>query len=474
MSKVTEIICYHSLEQIRLMFFKLFAKGYFNEIMLCGLELQFVYIGVSKKMWGLVRRNLLSFDYLTPMQYYCINGCKIIAARLLEDEQEEIMLITNGNILTMTGENYPNGSILVTNGKIEKIGNDITADTEIIDAKGMYVLPGFIDAHCHLGMWEDSIGFEGSDGNEATDPVTPHLRAIDGINPVDITLKEAYQGGVTSVASGPGSANVIGGQFVAMKTYGKRMDDMIIKQPVAMKCAFGENPKRVYVERKESPTTRMATAAILRETLFKAKAYAEKKELAKTDPSKAPEFDMKMEAMIPVINGDLHIKAHAHRADDIFTAIRIAKEFGIKMTIEHCTEAHLITEELKKENINIVIGPTLGERSKFELKNKTFDTYGIVSKAGIKFAIMTDSPVIPLEHLPLCAAYAVKAGLDETEALKAITINPAEILGIDNRVGSLAVGKDADIVIWDRNPLDVMAKVMYTIINGQVVYKANA
>ena len=383
------------------------------------------------------------------------------------------MFIKNGYVMTMEGKVYEKASILVRNGKIQEIGEELVAplDAVVIDAAGKIITPGLIDAHCHLGLWEDAIGFEGADGNEATDPVTPHMRAIDGINPMDRTFEEARQGGVTSVATGPGSANVIGGQFAAIKTWGKRIDDMILKEPLAMKCAFGENPKRVYHDRKQSPSTRMATAAILRETLYKAKEYAGKLEEAKEDASKKPGMDMKMEALLPVIRKEIPIKAHAHRADDIFTAIRIAKELDVNITLEHCTEGHLIVEELKKEGLYAVVGPSLSDRSKYELKNLTFETAGVLSKAGIKIAIMTDHPVIPLQYLPMCAALAVKAGMDETEALKAITIYAAEILGIDDRVGSIREGKDADLVIWEGHPFELQSTVEYTIINGNIIYQ---
>ena len=385
-----------------------------------------------------------------------------------------MLFIKNGYIYTMAGDIIEGGSILVKDGKIVEIGKDIVAplDAEVIDAKGRMVTPGFIDAHCHLGMWEDSMGFEGDDGNEWVDPVTPQLRSIDGINPMDITFKEAYVGGVTTAITGPGSANVIGGEFVALKTYGKRIDDMIVKFPVAMKVAFGENPKRVYEGQKKSPITRMATAAILRETLFKAKAYLEKKERAKEDPSKMPEFDMKMEEMAKVLKKEMPLKAHAHRADDIFTALRIAKEFDVDITLDHCTEGHLIADYIAKEGKPAIVGPSLTDRSKVELRNLTFKTPGILQKAGVKIAIMTDAPVIPLQYLPLCAGLAARSGLDEMEALKAITINPAEIVGISDRVGSLEVGKDADIVIFNGNPIkDIDCKTFATIINGEVVYR---
>lgn len=382
-----------------------------------------------------------------------------------------MILIENARIFTMEDELVENGSILIEDGKIKEVGKNIDRPegAELIDAGGRMLTPGFVDAHCHLGMFEDAIGFEGDDGNEATDPVTPELRAIDAINPMDKTFQEAYQGGVTTAVTGPGSANVIGGNFSAIKTYGHRIDDMILKTPVAMKIAFGENPKRVYDGKDETPSTRMATAAILRETLFKAKDYIEKKE--DEDSSKHPDFDMKMEALIPVIKKEIPLKAHAHRADDIFTAIRIAREFDLHITLDHCTEGHLIADDLAKEGLNAIVGPSFGERSKFELKNLTFKTPKVLIEKGVKVAITTDSPVTPLEYLALCAGLAHRAGLDEMEALKAITINPAEIIGIDDRVGSIKAGKDADIVIFDKNPLkNIDSQTFMTIINGKVVY----
>ena len=386
-----------------------------------------------------------------------------------------MFLIKDAYIYTMAGDVIEGGSILIDNGKIVEIGKDIVAplDAEIINAEGRMVTPGFIDAHCHLGMWEDGMGFEGDDGNEWVDPVTPQLRAIDGLNPMDVTFKEAYMGGVTTAVTGPGSANVVGGQFVAVKTCGKRVDDMIIKTPVAMKIAFGENPKRVYESQKKSPITRMATAAILRETLFKAKDYMEKKEQGLEDSSKMPDFDMGMEAMIKVIKKEIPLKAHAHRADDILTAIRIAKEFDVDITLDHCTEGHLIADILAKEGKPAIVGPSLTDRSKIELRNQTFDTPRILHEAGVKIAIMTDSPVIPEQYLSLCAGLAAKSGLDEMEALKAITINPAEIVGIADRVGSIEVGKDADIVIFNGNPLkDIDSKTYMTIIDGEIVFRS--
>nr|WP_300003468.1 amidohydrolase [Tissierella sp.] len=383
-----------------------------------------------------------------------------------------MIFIKNAKIYTMKDRVIEGGSILISEGKIKEVGEklDCPKDAEVVDAGGRMLTPGFVEAHCHLGMWEDAIGFEGSDGNETTDPITPQLRAIDAINPMDRTFREAREGGVTTAVTGPGSANVIGGTFAAIKTYGQRIDDMIIKEPVAMKIAFGENPKRVYNSKDKSPVTRMATASLLRETLFKAKAYMDKKD--DKDTSKHPEFDMKLEALVPVMKREIPLKAHAHRADDIFTALRIAKEFNLDITLDHCTEGHLIADELVKEGRAAIVGPSFGDRSKFELKNLTFDTPKVLVEAGLKIAITTDSPVTPLQYLPLCAGLAHKAGLDEMEALKAITINPAEIIGIDNRVGSIEVGKDADLVIFDKNPLkDIDCETFMTMIDGKIVYK---
>ncbi len=390
-----------------------------------------------------------------------------------------MLLIKNARLLTMTGKDFENGYITVDEGKITALGGDraeaerleAAGCTEVIDAKGCYTLPGFIDAHCHVGMWEDGVGFEGDDGNEMTDPVTPHLRAIDAVYHADRAFVEAREGGVTTVVTGPGSANVIGGQFAALKTYGRSVEDMLLKEPVAMKVAFGENPKTVYHEKRQSPMTRMATAAILRESLMKAREYKHMLDDYERDSEEhdKPDYDMKLEALLKVLNGEIPVKAHAHRADDILTALRIAKEFGLKITIEHCTEGHLITDILFEENAYAITGPFMTDRSKIELKNQSVKAPGILSKAGIKTAIMTDHPCTPVQYLPLCAAVAVKEGMDEYEALKAITINAAEITGIEDRVGSLAVGKDADIIIMDGPPLELKSKVLYTIINGQVV-----
>ena len=385
-----------------------------------------------------------------------------------------MMLIKGGKVFTMEGEILDRGFVLIEKGKITKVGQGEPPKryldmAQLIDAEGMFVMPGFVDAHCHIGLFEDGIGFEGEDGNEATDPVTPHLRAIDAINPMDRAFEEAVRGGVTTAVTGPGSANVLGGEFVAVKTVGGSVEDMVIKNPVAIKCAFGENPKRVYYEKKTAPMTRMATAALLREALMKAKRYMERKERVKEE-DKQPELDVKMESLVRVLKKELPLKAHAHRADDIMTAIRIAREFDINMTIEHCTEGHRITETLVREGRGIVVGPGLTSRSKYELRDLTFKTPGILSAAGLDIAIMTDHPVIPIQYLPVCAALAVKEGMDEYKALEAITINAARITGIADRVGSLSPGKDADIAIFDGHPFNYTTKTRYVIVNGNVVY----
>lgn len=384
-----------------------------------------------------------------------------------------MILIKNGTINTITNGIFV-GDILIQGKKIVEIGENLVAqkDIEIIDAQGKFIFPGFIDAHTHLGLWEDGMGFEGADGNEETDPITPQLNPIDGINPMDRTFEEAVQGGITSVCTTPGSANVMGGECIAIKTYGRRIDNMVIKNPVASKIAFGENPKSCYGQDEKTPQTRMAIASLLRENLKKAEEYLEEIELYEEhEDHDRPEYDIKMESLIPVLRREIPFKVHAHRADDIFTAIRIAKEFDLKLTLDHCTEGHLITEDLVEEGYPVVVGPSLSERSKIELRNLTFDTAGVLSNAGIQVSLMTDHPVIPVQYLPMCAGIAVKHGMKKDKAIEAITINPAKTLGIENRVGSLEIGKDADIVIWDGCPLEIQSNVLFTIIDGKIVYK---
>lgn len=382
-----------------------------------------------------------------------------------------MLLIKNGYVKTMSGADIDGGCVLIgDDGKILKVGADITAPDgcEIIDAEGRLVTPGCIDAHCHIGLDNEGMGWEGRDYNEIVDPTTPQMRAIDSINPQDEAFSLAIENGVTSACTGPGSANVVGGTFVAIKLTGKRVDKMIIKNPLAMKCAFGENPKRCYGSGlKKSPMTRMGTAAVLRELLFKAKRYLEDKENGKN-----PSFDMKLEAMIPVMKGEIPLKAHAHRADDILTSIRIAKEFGLKITLDHCTDGAIIADELAEEGYPAFVGPTLGNKSKIELRNKSFTTPKVLHEAGVPISIITDAPVIPLQYLPMCAGLAVNSGLDYEEGWRAITINPATQTGIGDRVGSLEIGKDGDVVIWTADPLTTVGACAFvTVVDGKIVHR---
>ena len=379
-----------------------------------------------------------------------------------------MICIKNGTLHTAVSKDTFIADILIDGGKIVKIGKDLSAEgAEVIDATGLQVYPGFVEAHCHIGLDGYGIGYEGHDYNELNDPVTPQVQAIDGINPFDPCMKMAAKAGVTCFATGPGSSNSIGGTFAAIKPVGTRVDNMIVKFPVAMKCAFGENPKRCY--QKQGISSRMTNAAKIREALNKAKVYKAKIEAAGDDASKLPAYDQKSEALIPVLNHEIPLKAHAHQANDIFTAIRIAKEFGVGLTLEHVTEGHMIVDELAKENLPLAVGPTFGHASKFELQNKTWETPGILAKAGCHVSIITDAPVTPLHYLPLCAGLAIKAGMDEYEALRAVTINPAEHIGIAARVGSLEEGKDADVVIVDGCPFDVTGVIKHVLINGEEV-----
>ena len=379
-----------------------------------------------------------------------------------------MICIKNGTLHTAVSKETFIADILIDGGKIVKIGKGLSADgAEVIDATGLQVYPGFVEAHCHIGLDGYGIGYEGHDYNELNDPVTPQVQAIDGINPFDPCMKMAAKAGVTCFATGPGSSNSIGGTFAAIKPVGTRVDNMIVKFPIAMKCAFGENPKRCY--QKQGISSRMTNEAKIREAINKAKVYKAKIEAAGDDASKLPAYDQKSEALIPVLNHEIPLKAHAHQANDIFTAIRIAKEFGVGLTLEHVTEGHMIVDELAKENLPLAVGPTFGHASKFELQNKTWETPGILAKAGCHVSIITDAPVTPLHYLPLCAGLAIKAGMDEYEALRAVTINPAEHIGIADRVGSLEEGKDADVVIVDGCPFDVTGVIKHVLINGEEV-----
>ena len=371
------------------------------------------------------------------------------------------MLFKNATIYTMEQDPFV-GDFKIDKGVFTEVGKNLTANEgeDVQDLNGLFVFPGLVESHCHLGMEETAIRFEGDDVNEITDPITPNMRGIDGCNPMDETIESALKGGVTTVAAGPGSANVLGGTFFAYKTKGNCIDEMTIQNPIAMKAAFGENPKRCYQGKKID--TRMQISALLRETLEKAKEY-----LAKKEAGKDVAYDQKLEAMIPVVKRELPLKCHAHRADDILTAIRIAKEENIKITLDHVTDARSILPQIKESGFPCICGPALTHKSKFELANMSFETPNELYKACILFSIITDSPVIPQQYLSLSAALAAKAGLPEYEAIKAITINPAKILGLDNRVGSIKVGKDADFVICTKNILDTQNEITAVYVDGK-------
>lgn len=382
-------------------------------------------------------------------------------------------LIRGGLIHDAVHRDACKADILLADGKIAAIGTDLTApaDAAVFDADGLEVYPGFVDAHTHIGLDGYGIGYEGCDYNEMNDIWTPQLRAIDGINPRDPSLADARRAGVTCVCTGPGSANVLGGTFLAMKTVGDRVDKMVVRDPVAMKCAFGENPKRCYRDKCDS--TRMSTAAFLRGALMQARDYGARKQAANGDITKMPAYNQKLEALLPVLAREIPLKAHAHQANDIFTALRIAREFNLRLTLEHVTEGHLIVDELAGEkDVPMAVGPSLTFASKFELQNKSWSTPAVLTAAGCHVSIITDSSVIPQQYLPLCAGMAIKAGMDPFDALKAITINPAEHIGVADRVGSLEVGKDADVVITNGCPFEVMTEVKAVFIDGARIEQA--
>ncbi len=385
-----------------------------------------------------------------------------------------MLVIIHGNIRTMEEREYDDGYLRIENGRITALGDmreyddagqQGRPDLQVIDAGGNLVMPGLIEAHCHMGITEEKKGREGDDCNETVDPVTPQLRALDAINPMDDAFHDALKAGITAAMIGPGSANVVGGQFAFVKTHGRCIDDMIVKAPAAMKVAFGENPKTNYAGQNVSPATRMATAAMLREELTKARAY--EKKLA-GDPE--TERDFRYECWLPVLRGEIPLKAHAHRADDILTAVRIAKEFGLKMTLDHCSEGHLIIDELKEAGFPAIVGPDMASRNKIEVRNMAFKTAGLLSESGILTAVTTDHPVSKIQFLPICAGLAVKEGMSMEDGLRAITINPARICGVADRIGSLAVGKDGDVTIFDGNPMEVFTRTLCTVIEGKIVY----
>lgn len=384
------------------------------------------------------------------------------------------MLFYNAGIFTACSDFIKNGYVLIKDGRIIDVGPMAFCpkDDEKYDLSGLTIYPGFIDAHCHLGMWEDGLSFEGDDGNEDTDPATPHLRALDAINPADYSFKEALEAGVTAVVTGPGSANPVAGQMVAIKTYGKRVDDMVIKAPMAMKFALGENPKNTYHSKDETPSTRMATAAIIREQLKKAQRYQRDILAAEEDEeTDEPEIDVKSEALAEVVEGNIQSHFHAHRSDDIFTAIRLAKEFDLDLVLVHCTEGYLNAEKLAEEKARAIVGPLICTRTKPELSNERDENAAMLKKAGVEVAICTDHPEVPIQYLPLSAGIAVRAGMDHDDAVRAITSVPAKILGLSDKIGSIAPGTDADIVAFKGDPLSVYETPLWVIAGGKIVKK---
>ncbi len=413
-----------------------------------------------------------------------------------------MLLVNYGMVYTMEGSVYERGYVLCKGNKILEVGEDFSKskyaskekDIQQIDATGCIVMPGILEAHCHVGITEEQKGLEGDDCNEITNPITPQLRAIDAINPMDAAFKNAMEAGITGLMVGPGSSNVVGGQFAFIKTHGRCMDEMIVKAPAAMKVAFGENPKKNYGGQGNMPSTRMAIAAMLREELTNAREYAKGRGALEDNSNKdngskensdqsdwgdenqkgTTDMDFCLEPWIPVLKGEIPLKAHVHRTDDILTAIRIGKEFGLQVTLDHCSEGHLILDEIKQSGYSAIVGPAMTSRNKIEVRNVDFKTPGELQQAGVTVAITTDHPVTLIQYLPICAGMAVKKGMEYIEALKAITINPARICGVDDCVGSLKPGKDADIAIFNGNPLEVATENLYTIINGQVVWDKKA
>lgn len=393
--------------------------------------------------------------------------------------EKTIIGIWNGTVLPMAGGTFtriPNGKVFVQDGKILAVGEEKLMPPELkgkeilwLDAQGGIIMPGIIEAHCHMGITEEKKAMEGDDCNENVNPVTPFLRAIDAINPMDAAFDDAVRAGITCAMIGPGSSNVVGGQFAVVKTKGRCIEDLVIKAPAAMKVAFGENPKVNFSGMGKSPCTRMAIAAMLREELSEAREYLRKKEKGDRDF----ETDFEKECWIPVLKKEIPLKAHVHRADDILTAIRIAKEFDLDMTLDHCSEGHLIAEKVAESGFPAILGPDLSSRSKIEVQNMAFKTAGVLNRAGVKTAITTDHPVSLIQSLPLCAGLACKSGLPLEQAYLSITYYSADILGVADRIGSLEPGKDADIAVFTGNPMETFTDTLYTILDGEIIYIRN-
>jgi imidazolonepropionase-like amidohydrolase len=383
--------------------------------------------------------------------------------------------IVKGRVVPITSEPVEDGTVVVADGKIVAVGRDIAvpAGARVIDAAGGWVLPGFLEAHGHVGVHEEGEGWAGQDTNEMTEPVTAHVRALDAINPADIGFRDAISGGVLAVNVNPGSGNPIGGQTAALKCWGRTVDEMLLKAPAGMKSALGENPKRVYSQQKKTPSTRLGTAAVIRGALVDAANYLQRIEAEQAKPAeerKPVDRDLKLEALGSVLRREIPWRQHCHRADDIATGLRIAEEFGYRLVIDHGTEAHLLADILAARHIPVIIGPLLTSRSKVELRNRSLASPGKLAAAGVVIAITTDHPVVPIHFLAYQAGLAVKHGLDRDAALQALTINPARIVGVDDRLGSIEPGKDADLVIWSGDPLDVPSRVERALVDGVEIY----
>lgn len=381
--------------------------------------------------------------------------------------------VTGGYVVPVDGEPIESGTVLIDGGKIVAVGAaadvDIPDDAEIVDASGTWVLPGFVEAHGHLGVFEEGEGWAGVDVNETTDPNGARLRALDAINPDDQGFRDALAGGVTTIVVKPGSGNPIGGQTVAVKSWGRTVEDMLVREPVSVKSALGENPKRVYGDQKKLPSTRLGVAAVIRDAFTKAQDYREAREWAARE-GKPFERDNTQEVMVRVLEGELPWCQHSHRADDIATAIRLAEEFGYRLIVNHGTDGHLLADTLAAKDIPVIIGPLIVGRSKVEVRRRTMRNPGILARAGVRIALTTDHPVVPIDYLVHQATFAVKEGLDPETALRAITTNPAQIMALDNRVGALKPGLDADMVLWSGDPLDVTSRALRVFISGRPVY----
>jgi imidazolonepropionase-like amidohydrolase len=382
------------------------------------------------------------------------------------------LAITGGHVVPVEGEPF-DGTVVITDGLISALGPAVSVPdgAEVIDAAGLWVLPGFLDAHTHLGVSEEAEGWAGQDTNEMTDPVTAQVRALDAINPAETGFTDALSGGVTTVGVNPGSGNVIGGLCVALHTHGRTVDEMVLRSPAGLKSALGENPKRVYGDKGKTPSTRLGTAAVLRESFVAAQNYQVKRAAAAAEDKAFDGRDLKLEALASVLDREIPWRQHSHRADDIATAVRVAEEFGYELVIDHGTEAYLIAELLAEKGIPVLIGPLFTTRSKVELRNRSLANPGRLARAGVEISIITDHPVVPINFLVHQATLAVKDGLDPETALRAITINPARVLGLADQVGSLEVGKLGDVVLWSGDPLDVMQRALRVLISGTEVYE---